>query len=66
VALEKLDGISAAYVNNDIQLHLTDKEGYNQKEITKTLKSFKMVIKKESSSEKSPFAKPETKTKVTG
>jgi len=66
VALEKLDGISAAYVNNDIHLHLTDKDGYDQKEVTKTLKAFKMVIKKESSTEESPFTKPEAKTKAKG
>ena len=66
MALEKLDGISAAYVNNDIQLHLTKKDSYDKKQITKTLKSFKMVIKKESSTEVSPFAKTEAKTKAKG
>ena len=55
MALEKLDGISAAYVNNDIQLHLATKDGYDKKKVTEALKPFKMKIKKETSTEDSPF-----------
>lgn len=56
MALEKLDGVCAAYVSQSIQLHLTSKDAYDKKKVTETLKLLKMTIKKETSTEDSPFA----------
>lgn len=57
MALEKLDGISGAYVNNGISLHLTSKDGYDQEKIAATLKPFKLTIKEAKQVQGSPFAK---------
>lgn len=56
VALEKLDGISAAYVNNGIMLHMTAKDTFNKETITEVLKPFKITIKESTQIKGSPFA----------
>lgn len=61
MALEKLDEVSAAYVNNGISLHLKSKDGYDQKVIAETLKAFKLTIKEAKAVEGSPFAKDPVK-----
>lgn len=57
MALEKLDGISAAYVNNGISLHLSSKDGYNEEKVAEVLKTFKLTIAEAKAVEGSPFAK---------
>jgi len=44
VALEKLDGIAAAYVNNDITLHYSD-DKFDEKLIASTIEPLKMKVK---------------------
>lgn len=61
MALEKIDGISAAYVNNGIRLHLTDKDGYDQEKIAAALKPFKLTIKEAKPVDGSPFDQKEEK-----
>ena len=55
VALEKLDGISAAYVNSGITLHMASKNIFDQEKITEALKPFKLTIKKSELDLKPPF-----------
>ena len=57
MALEKIDGISGAYVNNGITLHFTAKGSYDQAKITEALKSFKLTIKDATLVKGSPFTK---------
>ena len=56
VALEKLDDIEAAYVNNGITLHIASKGSFNKETITEALKPFKITIKESSLIKGSPFA----------
>ncbi|QQL45997.1 hypothetical protein [Sulfuriroseicoccus oceanibius] len=53
--MEKLDGITGAYVNNGIKLHLADKDGYDEAAVTEALKPFKLKITEATLVEGSPF-----------
>lgn len=57
MALEKLDGVTGAYVNNGIRLHLASKDGYDQQVVAKALEPFKMKINDAKLVEGSPFGK---------
>lgn len=61
MALEKMDGIHGAYVNNGISLHLASKDDYHQDKIAKELKAFKLSIKESKLLDGSPFVKPPNK-----
>lgn len=55
VALEKMDGVTAAYVNDGITLHLASADGYDQAKVVEVLKPFKMVVKSSTKLDKLPF-----------
>jgi len=55
VALEKLDGITAAYVDSSIDLHYSAADGFDKDKIAEALKPFKMVIKEAKKLDKLPF-----------
>ena len=56
VALEKVDGISAAYVTNEITLHMASKDAFDLDKIREVLKSFKITIKKSTLILDNPFS----------
>lgn len=66
MALEKLDGINGAYVNNGISLHFASKDGYDQEKIAKELKAFKLTVKEAKLIEGSPFVKQPSKEPAKG
>lgn len=55
MALEKVDGISGAYVNRGITIHLAKAGDLDKETITKTLEPFKMTIKEVKALEGKPF-----------
>lgn len=55
MALEKIDGISAAYINKDIVLHYTDNAEFDQKALEKVLSKYKMKVKEASDEKGNPF-----------
>lgn len=55
MALEKIDGVSAALVNRDITLLLDHESAPNAEELAEVLKPFKMQVKAVSKAETLPF-----------
>jgi len=55
VALEKLDGISGAYVNRGITIHLTKAGDLDKAQIASALEPFKMTITEVKELEGKPF-----------
>lgn len=55
MALEQLDGITGAYVNRGITLHLAKAGELDQAKIATALKAFKMTIKEVKALEGKPF-----------
>jgi len=58
VALEKLKGVSAAYINYDINILYANKSDYDAKKIEEALAPFKMKVLKTTSTLGSPFTEP--------
>jgi len=56
VALEKLDDITAAYVNDGIILHLAGQDAYDEAAVAEALKPFKLKVTEATLVEGSPFA----------
>ena len=55
MALEKIEGVTAAYVDKDISLHYSAKGSVDKEAIAKVLKPLKMEIKEAKKLEKLPF-----------
>ncbi|MGB0993938.1 MAG: hypothetical protein ACPG32_15900 [Akkermansiaceae bacterium] len=55
MALEKIDGVTGAYVNKGIILHLANKDGFDKKKVATALTTFKMVIKEAKKLDTLPF-----------
>lgn len=55
VALEKMDGVSGAYVNNGITLLMSNDKPLDEEAIAKTLKEFKITVSETTKSEALPF-----------
>jgi len=62
VALEKLDGINAAYVTNRIVLHMASKNAFDKDKISEALKPFKITIKESTLIQGSPFTESTIKS----
>lgn len=56
MALEKIDGVSAAYVDKGIMLHMVSKGTFDKEKITEVLKPFKLTITESTLIKGSPFA----------
>lgn len=55
MALEKLDGVSGAFVNNNIALHFAEEAELDEKLIASTIKEFGMEVKSSKKLDKLPF-----------
>ncbi|BDS09012.1 hypothetical protein NT6N_40520 [Oceaniferula spumae] len=55
MALEKIDGLTAAYVNAGIQLHYSAEGSFDKDKVAEILKPFKMAIKEANKADKLPF-----------
>ena len=55
MALEKLDGVSGAYVNDDIALHFDEKTDLDEKLVASTIKEFGMKVKSSKKLDELPF-----------
>ena len=55
MALEKLDGVSGAYVNESIALHFNEMKELDEKLIASTIKEFGMKVTSSKKEEKLPF-----------
>lgn len=55
MALEKLDGVSAAYVDKNVDIHLAEGGSLDKEEIAKILKLSKMTVKTTKKLDKLPF-----------
>ncbi len=55
MALEKLDGITGAYVNSDITIHLTKGAVLDKDKIAETIKPLKITIEEVKKLEEKPF-----------
>lgn len=55
MALEKLDGVSGAYVNRGITIHLAKAGDLDQAKIASALEPFRMTIKEVKALEGKPF-----------
>ena len=55
VALEKLDGVSGAFVNNNIAIHFAEAKDLDEKLIASTIKEFGMKVKGSKKLESLPF-----------
>ena len=55
MALEKLDGVSGAFVNDDISLHFEKDAKLDEKLIASTIKEFGMKVKSSKKLEELPF-----------
>ncbi|MFK7909036.1 MAG: hypothetical protein AB8F34_00380 [Akkermansiaceae bacterium] len=55
MALEKIDGITGAYVNRGITLHFAKAGAMDKEKIAATLKPFKMTIKEVKALEGKPY-----------
>jgi len=55
VALEKIDGVTAAYVNKSIEIYYAKGSSFDKDEVTKLLKPLKMVVKEAKKLDKLPF-----------
>ena len=55
MALEKLDGVSGAYVNKNISLHFSDKADLDEELVASTIKEFGMKVKSHKKAESLPF-----------
>ncbi|MDP0492078.1 MAG: hypothetical protein Q7Q71_13600 [Verrucomicrobiota bacterium JB023] len=53
--MEKLDGVAAAYVNNDIAIHLSEDTTLDKDAVTEAIKEFGMKVKSVKKAEKLPF-----------
>jgi hypothetical protein len=62
VALEKLDGINAAYVTRGIILHMASKKSFDKDKISEALKPFKITIKESALIQGSPFTESTIKS----
>jgi hypothetical protein len=55
VALEKMDGVTGAYVNNDIALHFAEKTELDEKAVAAAIAEFGMKVKSSSPIDELPF-----------
>ena len=55
MALEKLDGVSGAYVNKDIALHFNKASELDEKLVASTIKEFGMKVKSSKKIDELPF-----------
>ena len=55
VALEKLDGVTGAFVNNNIALHFAEEKELDEKLVASTIKEFGMKVKTSKKIDKLPF-----------
>ena len=55
MALEKLDGVSGAYVNDSIALHFSKEMELDEKLVAATIKEFGMEVKGSKKIEELPF-----------
>ena len=56
MALEKVEGISAAYVHDTITVYLASKELFNKEKLNEALKPFKLTIEEVKLIEGNPFS----------
>ena len=55
MALEKIDGVSGAYVNDNIVLHFAEEAELDEKLIASTIGEFKMEVKSSKKLTEMPF-----------
>lgn len=55
MALEKLDGVSGAFVNNDIAIHFAEAKELDERLVASTIKEFGMKVKSSKKLEALPF-----------
>ena len=55
MALEKLDGVSSAYVNKDIVLHFDEDTELDEKLVAETIEPLKMKVKSSKKLDDLPF-----------
>ncbi|MGJ8724938.1 MAG: hypothetical protein ACSHYB_10315 [Roseibacillus sp.] len=55
MALEKLDGVSGAFVNNNIALHFSEETELDEKLVASAIKEFGMKVKSTKKLEALPF-----------
>ena len=53
--MEKLDGVSGAFVNNNIAIHFAEAKDLDEKLIASTIKEFGMKVKGSKKLESLPF-----------
>gem|GEM_PF-1369605 len=56
MALENVEGVSAAYVHDTISIYLTSKDLFNKEKLNAALKPFKLTIKEVKLIEGNPFS----------
>ena len=55
MALEKLDGVTGAFVNDNIALHFAEEKELDEKLVASTIKEFGMKVKTSKKIDKLPF-----------